>query len=66
MKTETFPEKERFALTDHVRRSSRAVGAMIAEAWGRRRYVKVLVDELDEALEGEVFSTNCPAPNSDQ
>lgn len=28
-----FPREERFSLTDQIRRSSRAVGAMIAEAW---------------------------------
>jgi four helix bundle protein len=33
-----FPPEERFALTDQIRRSSRAVGAMIAEAWAKRRY----------------------------
>jgi four helix bundle protein len=29
-----FPLEERYSLTDQVRRSSRAVKAMIAEAWG--------------------------------
>ena len=33
-----FPKEERFSLTDQIRRSSRSVGAHIAEAWGKRRY----------------------------
>jgi four helix bundle protein len=45
-----FPIEERFSLTDQIRRSSRAVKAMIAEAWGRRRYIAVFVNKLDEAL----------------
>ena len=45
-----FPKEERYSLTDQVRRSSRAVTAMIAEAWGRRRYRAVFVNKLDEAL----------------
>lgn len=51
-----FPREERFSLTDQIRRSSRAVGAMIAEAWGRRRYVAVFINKLDEAL-GEATET---------
>ena len=45
-----FPPEERYALTDQIRKSSRAVKAMIAEAWARRRYRAVLVNKLDEAL----------------
>src|SRR5882762_10838239 len=52
----TFPPEERYALTDRIRRSSRAVKAMIAEAWGRRRYKAVFVNKLDEAL-GEATET---------
>ena len=51
-----FPAEERFSLTDQIRRSSRAVKAMIAEAWGRRRYKAVFVSKLDEAL-GEATQT---------
>jgi four helix bundle protein len=46
--TRNFPPEERYSLTDQVRRSSRAVKAMIAEAWGRRRYKAVFVNKLDE------------------
>jgi four helix bundle protein len=51
-----FPAEERYSLTDQIRRSSRAVKAMIAEAWGRRRYKGVFVNKLDEAL-GEATET---------
>src|SRR5213076_2254215 len=51
-----FPAEERYSLTDQIRRSSRAVKAMIAEAWGRRRYKAVFVIKLDEAL-GEATET---------
>jgi len=35
--TKSFPKEEMYSLTDQVRRSSRSVGAQIAEAWGKRR-----------------------------
>jgi len=34
---------ERYSLTDQVRRSPRAVNAMIAEAWAKRRYEAAFV-----------------------
>ncbi len=54
--TSRFPAEERYSLTDQIRRSSRAVKAMIAEAWGRRRYKAVFINKLDEAL-GEATET---------
>ena len=51
-----FPREERYALTDQIRRSSRAVKAMIAEAWARRRYKAAFTNEIDEAL-GEANET---------
>jgi four helix bundle protein len=51
-----FPAEERYSLTDQVRRSSRAVGSMVAEAWARRRYQAVFVNKIDEAL-GEAAET---------
>lgn len=39
-----------------MRRSSRAVKAMIAEAWARRRYRAVFINKIDEAL-GEATET---------
>ena len=51
-----FPVEERYSLTDQIRRSSRAVKAMITEARGRRRYKAVFVSKLDEA-HGEAAET---------
>ena len=33
-----WPKVEDYSLTDQVRRSSRSIGASIAEAWGKRPY----------------------------
>jgi four helix bundle protein len=54
--TKSFPREERYALTDQIRRSSRAVKAMIAEAWARRRYKAAFINKIDEAL-GEANET---------
>ncbi len=54
--TKRFPPEEKFSLTDQIRRSSRAVGAMIAEAWARRRYRAVFTSKLSETL-GEAAET---------
>lgn len=45
-----FPKEEAYALTDQVRRSSRAVGALLAEAWGRRRYEAAFINKVNESL----------------
>jgi four helix bundle protein len=31
--SKTFPREETYSLTDQIRRSSRSIGAQIAEAW---------------------------------
>src|SRR4030095_7908869 len=54
--TKTFPREERYALTDQIRRSSRAVKAMIAEAWARRRYKAAFINKIDETLK-EAYET---------
>jgi four helix bundle protein len=51
-----FPGEERYSLTDQVRRSSRAVKAILAEAWARRRYKAAFVNKVDESL-GEAYET---------
>ncbi len=51
-----FPREEQYSLTDQIRRSSRAVKAMIAEAWASRRYKAAFVNKIDEAL-GEAYET---------
>ena len=45
----SWPKEEKYALTDQVRRSSRSVGANIAEAWGKRRYEAHFVSKLTDA-----------------
>ena len=44
-----LPGEEKFALTDQLRRSSRSVGAQIAEAWGKRKYERHFVSKLTDA-----------------
>jgi four helix bundle protein len=44
-----FPPEERYALTDQLRRSSRSVGANLAEAWQKRRYAAHFVSKLTDA-----------------
>lgn len=47
--TKIFPAHERFGLIDQMRRSSRSVGAQIAEGWGKRRYVRTFATKLVDA-----------------
>lgn len=47
--SKTWPKEEKYALTDQARRSSRSVGANIAEAWGKRRYEAHFVSKLTDA-----------------
>jgi four helix bundle protein len=54
--SKNWPKEEMFALTDQIRRSSRAVSAAISEAWRRRKYEPVFVNKLNEA-EGEAAET---------
>ncbi len=56
VRSRSFPAEEKYSLTDQIRRSSRAVKAMVAEAWGRRRYRAVFINKIDEAL-GEATET---------
>lgn len=51
-----FPKEETYALTDQMRRSSRSVGAAIAEAWAKRRYEKHFINKLTDA-DGEQQET---------
>jgi four helix bundle protein len=54
--TKAFQKEEKFSLTDQIRRSSRAVKSMIAEAWGHRRYPAAFVSKLTDAI-GEANET---------
>lgn len=54
--SKSFPKEEKYSLTDQIRRSSRAVNAMIAEAWARLRYPAASTYKIDEAM-GEAMET---------
>ena len=47
--SKSFPKEETYSLIDQVRRSSRSIGAQIAEAWGKRRYERHFISKLTDA-----------------
>jgi len=47
--TGQFPREEAYALTDQVRRSSRSIGANIAEGWQKRKYPAHFKSKLTDA-----------------
>jgi len=51
-----FPKEEMYSLTDQGRRSSRSIGANIAEAWRKRRYEAHFISKLTDA-DGENAET---------
>lgn len=64
--SKAFPKRERYSLTDQIRRSSRSVCANLAEAWRKRRYEAAFVAKLSdseaEAAETQVwlqFAVRC-------
>jgi four helix bundle protein len=64
--SKSFPQEEKYALVDQVRRSSRSICANLAEAWRKRRYeahfVSKMSDAENEAEETRVwleFARNC-------
>ena len=54
--TKTWPRNEDYSLTDQVRRSSRSIGANLAEAWAKRRYPAHFLSKLTDA-DGELQET---------
>lgn len=54
--TKAFPKEEMYSLTDQIRRSSRSVGAQIAESWAKRKYEKHFISKLTDA-DGEQLET---------
>jgi len=54
--TVPFPRDEMYSLTGQIRRSSRSIGANIAEAWAKRRYEKHFLSKLTDA-DGEQQET---------
>lgn len=51
-----FPKEELYSLTDQVRRSSRSIGANLAEGWAKRRYPAHFASKLTDA-DGELQET---------
>ena len=54
--TKSFPREEMYSLIDQLRRSSRSIGAQIAEAWAKRRYERHFISKLTDA-DGELQET---------
>lgn len=54
--SKSFPNEEKYSLTDQIRRSSRSVNANIAEAYRKRRYPKHFISKLTDA-DGENSET---------
>ena len=46
--SKSWPREEKYALIDQIRRSSRSVGASIAEAWAKRRYKAHFISKLTD------------------
>ena len=51
--TKSYPKEELYSLTDQIRRASRSVTSNIAEAWGKRKYIKSFVSKLTDSLAEE-------------
>ena len=58
--SKSWPKEERYALTDQIRRASRAVCANLAEAWRKRSDPKHFVSKLSDA-EAEAAETETEA-----
>lgn len=54
--TKAWPKEETYSLIDQVRRSSRSIGANLAEAWAKRRYPAHFLSKLTDA-DGELQET---------
>ena len=52
-----WPREEAYSLTDQIRRSSRSIGANLAEAWAKRRYPAHFLSKLTDA-DGELQETS--------
>lgn len=49
--SKNFPIKERYSLTDQIRRSSRSVCANLAEGWRKRKYIAVFINKLSDSAQ---------------
>src|SRR5512139_588898 len=45
----SWPQEERYSVTDQIRRASRSASANIAEAWRKRRYPAHFTSKLSDA-----------------
>jgi four helix bundle protein len=54
--SKSFPVDEKFSLIDQIRRSSRSIGANLAEAWQKRRYIAHFINKLTDS-DGENAET---------
>jgi len=55
--SKSWSREEKFSLIDQVRRSSRAIGANLAESWAKRKYPLHFVSKLTDA-DGELQETS--------
>ena len=54
--SKAWPREEKFSLIDQARRSSRSIGANIAESWAKRNYPSHFISKLTDAY-GELQET---------
>jgi four helix bundle protein len=55
--SKTWPHEEKFSLVDQVCRSSRSIGANLAESWAKRNYPAHFISKLTDA-DGELQETS--------
>jgi four helix bundle protein len=55
--SKSFPQEEKYSLTDQIRRSSRSVSANIAESYRKRRYPNHFISKLTDS-DAENSETN--------
>ena len=55
--SKTWPREEKFSLTDQLRRSSRSIGANLAESCAKRNYPAHFISKLTDA-DGELQETS--------
>jgi hypothetical protein len=47
--SKAFPADEKYSLTDQLRRALRSVEVQLAEAWGKRHYIRHFESKLTDA-----------------
>jgi four helix bundle protein len=56
LESKNFPQDERYALSDQIRRSSRSVAMNLRETWAKRRYEAHFISKLTDC-DGENAET---------